>query len=546
MKSTLEILYIAPDATSVESVTSVLETDWEVSVCTDFGDFSVEGVDEQVDCIIYDDGVEDLSGVEFYNKNRHIIDHIPFVLFSDTDNTVYLQRAIRSGIDDVVMKNIDVEMDGGVDTKFSFGSADASGTRGEISMLDDQAVALRYRVATLLLDKEMAIEEVIFSSIRSLLGAADDELSVKIDFALESLGESLGATKCVVYKYTEFEDEDDTAVYERINEWCDSDVESDEPSASVIGSEEIDKTEYPGHETHAKQFEKVCRDWTPTSNMPIHPNSELERDSVDIGTFVSYPLVIDFELQGVIAVTTKYPRTWEERVTRQIKSLGEVIITTKRQRDNRIRLEEQNERLEQFTSVISHDLKNPLAVAKGYVDMSLDKGELFNLEESANALQRMEDMIDELLTLAKQGEAIGETAATDVATVVNNSWNNLDTKEATLVTEDLESIPKPQADSSRLQEALENLIKNAIDHVGDDVEITIRRIENGVAVGDDGEGIPEDERDQIFERGYTGGNGTGFGLAIVEEVVDAHGWELSLSESADGGAEFQILFGNDE
>ena len=542
MKSTLEILYIASDATSVESVISVLETDWEVSVCTDFDDSSVDGEYEQVDCIIYDDGVEDLSGVEFYNKNRQIIEDIPFVLFSDVDNTVYLQRAIRSGIDDVVMKNIDVEMDGGVDTKFSFGTVDDLGTGGGTSTLDDQIVALRYRVGTLLLDKEMVIEDVIFSSIRSLLGAADDELSVKTDFALESLGEAVGATRCVVYKYTEAEGEDDTAVYERINEWCDSNAGSDLFSDSVIGSREIASTEYPGHETHASQFEKVCRDLTPTSNMPIHPDSNLDRDSVDIGTFVSYPLIIDWEFQGVIAITTKYPRTWGEGVTRQIKSLGEVIINTKRQRDNRIRLKEQNEQLEQFTSVISHDLKNPLSVAKGYVDMSIEKGELFHLDSSADALQRMEDMIDELLTLAKQGEAIGETAPTDIATVVNNSWNNLDTENATLVTKNLESIPKPQADSSRLQEAIENLIKNAIDHVGDDVEITIRRVENGVAVGDDGEGIPEDERDQIFERGYTGGNGTGFGLAIVEEVVDAHGWELSLSESADGGAEFQILF----
>jgi len=64
----------------------------------------------------------------------------------------------------------------------------------------------------------------------------------------------------------------------------------------------------------------------------------------------------------------------------------------------------------------------------------------------------------------------------------------------------------------------------------------------GLAVSDDGPGIPASERERIVEAGYSRSeDGTGFGLAIVSEIVEAHGWTLSIEESAEGGARFEIL-----
>lgn len=547
MDSGFSILYIANETTPTDAVNSRLGGDWQISIA-DSPNAAIDNLsNSDADCIVYDGDSEDREGVDFYIQHEELIGDTPYVLYTTDDSSTYLQRAIRSGVDDVVIKDTGVEPDGGVETRNTSGAkphdANPVVSEGETpSTVSDSITLLQYRLATLLLDQEIEIEEVVFSSIRSLLGAADDELDLKIDFALESLGEAIGATRCVVYN---FNDNGDQTVYERVNEWCGRESNCHDPEISVLGGDEIDAAEYPGHESHATQFEYVCRDWTPASTLPIHTNT-IEQGDAKIGTFVSYPLVIDFQLQGVIAVTTKYPRTWTERVNRQIKSLGEVILTTKQQRDNRVKMKEQNEQLEQFTSVISHDLQNPLSIAKGYVGIAIDEGDVSHLDEAAEALERMEEMIDELLTLAKQGEAIGETTATDIATVVNNAWGNVDTKQAELVTEGLNSMPKYQTDTSRLQEAIENLIKNAIDHVGEDVEITVKQIENGIAIGDDGDGIPEDERDKIFDRGYTGGDGTGFGLAIVEEVVDAHGWDIDLSESDAGGAEFQIYFTESE
>jgi signal transduction histidine kinase len=101
---------------------------------------------------------------------------------------------------------------------------------------------------------------------------------------------------------------------------------------------------------------------------------------------------------------------------------------------------------------------------------------------------------------------------------------------------------------------LENLFRNAADHGGDGATVVVGDISpmytttraaavrpSGFFVEDDGPGIAPDERDRVFEVGYTTDpNGTGFGLNIVTEVASAHGWEVSVSEGARGGARFEV------
>ena len=99
-----------------------------------------------------------------------------------------------------------------------------------------------------------------------------------------------------------------------------------------------------------------------------------------------------------------------------------------------------------------------------------------------------------------------------------------------------------EADPTRLQEVFENLFRNAIDHVGEDVAVTVRATDTGVVVGDDGPGVPADEQGEIFDHGYTGGGGTGLGLSIVETIVEGHGWTISVGDSEAGGAAFRIDF----
>jgi signal transduction histidine kinase len=209
-----------------------------------------------------------------------------------------------------------------------------------------------------------------------------------------------------------------------------------------------------------------------------------------------------------------------------------------RLRNQRASLQRQNDRLDKFTSVVSHDLQNPLNVATGKIKLAQEECESPHLEEAADALDRMETLIGDLLTIAREGTQVEATEATTLGAVVEESWSCVGTADATLQTETEQSI---QANPGRLKQLLENLVRNAVAHGGEDVTVTVGELEDGFYVADDGPGIPSEERGEVFEAGYsTTAEGTGLGLNIVKEIVGAHGWEVSIADSDDGGARFEI------
>lgn len=196
-------------------------------------------------------------------------------------------------------------------------------------------------------------------------------------------------------------------------------------------------------------------------------------------------------------------------------------------------LRRQNERLEQFASVVSHDLRNPLSVAKGHIEMVEDD----HAEVIERNLDRMETIIADVLTLAREGRSVEDVEPVDLKTLLETCWKNVETASARLSIVDEFSI---MADESRCRQLFENLIRNSIEHGDDGVEIRVGRLDDGFYFEDTGPGIPADEREQIFEAGYTTNqDGTGFGLNIVKEIATAHGWEIRATEGADGGARFE-------
>jgi len=199
------------------------------------------------------------------------------------------------------------------------------------------------------------------------------------------------------------------------------------------------------------------------------------------------------------------------------------------------KLRRQNERLERFAHVVSHDLRNPLGVAQGRIELIDDEE---HAPIVATNLDRMEAIIDDVLTLAHEGQAVEETEPVDLEVLAANCWANVETAGAALSVSDGLVV---HADEGRLQQLLENLLRNSIEHVGDDVSITIGALSDGFYVADDGPGIDPDNREEIFEAGYTTNpDGTGFGLNIVEEIAAAHGWDVAIADSEDGGARFEF------
>jgi PAS domain S-box-containing protein len=218
-------------------------------------------------------------------------------------------------------------------------------------------------------------------------------------------------------------------------------------------------------------------------------------------------------------------------------------ITERKERERELRL--QNERLDAFASIISHDLRNPLSVARGYLDVvaesATDDEAIGRVEE---ALTRMNEMIGDVLALARGGEEITDPEPVVLSSIVESAWANVDHAEASL---EVETDLKIRADGSRLLRLFENLFRNAIQHGGADVTVRVGTIDVatpdcvGFFVEDDGPGMPPDVREKAFQSEFTTSeDGHGIGLWVVSEVADAHGWKPVAAVGSEGGARFEF------
>ncbi|MGB9932084.1 sensor histidine kinase [Haloarcula amylolytica] len=218
-------------------------------------------------------------------------------------------------------------------------------------------------------------------------------------------------------------------------------------------------------------------------------------------------------------------------------------------------LERQNERLDEFASTLSHDLRNPLTVARGHVELlatrlsdpGTDSTDLqSHIEKLEDAHDRIESIIDDVLTLTRKGASVEQTAPVPLEGLVTEAWDNIDNKNASIEIAGSRTI---DADRTRLLRALENLFRNALDHVGPEVTVTVGLTDHGFYVADDGPGIPTEAVDDIFEYGHTTSeDGTGLGLSIVKTIAEAHGWRLYIDTTYPDGAMFVFadVFSEDE
>jgi PAS domain S-box-containing protein len=201
-------------------------------------------------------------------------------------------------------------------------------------------------------------------------------------------------------------------------------------------------------------------------------------------------------------------------------------------------LARRNERLNDFASIVSHDLRNPLSVASMNVELARekDKSEKY-LDKIESSLYRMEELIEDLLSRARGDQEL-DRESLSLTDAARSAWEGVDTGDATLM---LDGDAQFNADPDRLKQLFENLYRNAVEHGGDDITIRVGPDADGFYVADDGVGIPPDEKEEIFEQGVTHSEeGTGYGLAIVADIAEGHGWSVEATDSQDGGARFEI------
>ena len=396
--------------------------------------------------------------------------------------------------------------------------------------------------------------DTILGTTGVLMSAAPDEVDTRIEWGLRSIAGAIGADRGVVYEY-----DDEKLV--PTHEWHD-------PELDALEHESVRADSFPGFEESVSQFEPFRRDRreSGSSGWVEGALSELGYDSE--GVFIAVPIVVEWTLRRMLVVDGASPAALSETAASRLETAGELIGQTLRRNRRRREINRQNERLERFASVISHDLKNPLNVISGYSDLARESGELEHVDRIASAADRMEDILDDLRTLTREAEDLGELEPIAVADVVERAERAVETGRMHLETERVGTV---EADPGRLQQGFENLLRNAVehgftdsdsqarqnsvehgstdshseaddtdDHVGKGLTVRLEPIEGGFALADNGCGFDPEDQGRLFEEGYTGGNGTGLGLAIVRTVIEAHGWEIEATNAESGGARFEV------
>lgn len=219
-------------------------------------------------------------------------------------------------------------------------------------------------------------------------------------------------------------------------------------------------------------------------------------------------------------------------------------------------LKQKNERLENFASFVSHDLRNPLNVANGYVDLLGTQYDDSYLDEVELALDRMDELITDLLELAREGNEVRDPTPFVFEDVTTDAWEAVETTDAILEVDPDLTDRSLRGDSGRVKNLLENLFRNSLEHglepdrddpltvrvglLGSESSVSgVSTSEPGFYVEDDGCGLPDDE--DVFETGYTTNEeGTGLGLPIVSEIATAHDWSIRATNRKDSGARFEI------
>jgi len=271
----------------------------------------------------------------------------------------------------------------------------------------------------------------------------------------------------------------------------------------------------------------------------------VDPDIYNSDTSIKSELFLPLGEHGILIAGSETAAAFDQRdvvlgeiLAGNVTSALKQVEGTEQLRDHERELKQHNDRLEAFTSVVSHDLRNPLNVAQGRLELAREECESEHLAAVERAHERMDTLITDLLTLARDGETVTDHESVALPPLVDSCWTNVETADATLVIDVDRTV---LANESRLKQLFENLVRNAVEHAGADVTVTVGELDDGFYVADDGPGIPEDDREAVFEAGYsTSAEGTGFGLSIARQVAEAHGWDISVRDSADGGARFEI------
>ncbi|MDT3436217.1 PAS domain S-box protein [Haloarcula sp. 1CSR25-25] len=614
--SAIRVLHVDDDRQYAETTAAFLERtrdEFDIETATSPSEGLSLLETETVDCIVSDYDMPGQNGIDFLESVRENYPDLPFILYTGHGSEAVAGDAISAGVTDYLQKSSGTShytilanrIANAVEQYRSQRALEENKDR--LSLFIDQSPLgfVEYNPDFEIVRVNDVLTDMFGYTEAELLGETwevfvTDESYDDVDAVTSALSEASGGYHSV--------DENVRKNGERIMvEWHNRLVTDDSGDVVTIFSKCQEVTERIEHEQNlaklrdffaeaealgdlgaweydetgvstwtegTRRIHGVGDDFDPTVEDGLsfyHPEDrETVSDAVDAALEDGEPF--DLEVRLITATgDCRWVRTRGKRIEDAEKRTVRGFIqdiTEQKERERRLRL--QNERLESFASVVSHDLQGPLTAAQGRLELAQQEVNNDHLDSIDSAHQRMQTLIDDILTLARDGREATSTEPLDLQTAATASWQTIDTANATLTTE-TDSVV--HADPRRLQRLLENLFRNGVAHGsksapsqmqeesveqgaasspgqsdgavgnGDGVTVTVGDMDDasGFYVADDGPGIPEDDRDAVFEAGYsTTSDGTGFGLAIVAEIAAVHGWDVSVTDSESGGARFEF------
>ena len=594
---TFHILHVDDDESLIDVTAAFLTQEDER--------FSVEGMtsgsealgrlDEDIDCVISDYDMPEMNGIEFLEAVREEWPNLPFILFTGKGSEAVASEAISAGVTDYLQKETGTDQYALLANRAS-NAIESSVAEREVRMTEQ-------RFDTLLAESADYIYELttdgtityVTRAVENVLGY--DAGALEGTNAFQPVHPDDQQTALDAFETVRADPSAETTAEVRLQHddgtwrWLEITYRNliADPTINAIVGNVRDITAYKERKSELEKYRTLVKtagdamyvldeegyitmvnashvDWSGYSESELvgtHVSEFMPTDAVEEGVEITVDLLKNPEKKrGRFEFPATRPdgeeRIYEDNIAvltdddgNYTGSIGVIRDITEQKRRQRA-LERQNERLDNFASIISHDIRNPLQVASGNLTLAREDGDEAAFEKVEEAHDRIGGIIDDVLALARHGQGIEETTPTNLNPVARDAWATVDTRGMAL---ELVGDPTVEAEPDRLRQLLENLFRNAVEHAGSDTTVTVGPIEpmhtttristdggHGFYVADDGPGIPSEEREEVLDFGFsTDPDGTGFGLAIVTQIADAHGWATNVTEGYDGGARFEFV-----
>ncbi len=563
----LRFLVVEPDADTRSELRSYVDDhrqDVQLEV-VDGASAAIEAVREgSFDCVVSEYGLAEMDGIELYHKIADAAENTPYVLFSSTGPKGVARAAFDAGIDDFVQKRPD-------ESGFEFLLDKVEGVVGRNREPIDDDPGRRPAVEAIA--AVFANGEAVWTT--GGMDADPEQSADGVDAAIDAVVAAPDAFRTAVARARSNRE---TVAPLR---WPRADAGEIEHWGYPLPDDarfELyrDRTEEATRGTRLKRYERLLDTasdglYTLDVNgyyryvndrfveltgydreelLGRHASTLMGEGEYERGQQHVQEVVGDAERESEVLEMSVETKDGEQMPTAihfspmydedgAYDGLVGVTRDITEQKERERELERQNERLSEFASIVSHDLRNPLTTIEGNLTLYRETGDESRLDAVETQVERMSALVDELLELARQGQRVGAKEDVDLDGLVTECWAGVSTPGIALNRP--ETLGSVRADRGRLAQVFENLFRNAVEHGGPDVTVTVGRLDDGFYVADDGDGIDPDVQDKLFEYGVsTRENGTGIGLAIVSEVAAAHDWTLSVTESESGGARFEF------